>query len=181
MSTIVPGMTIQLTVEQLVLAAITVLGGGSGVAYLIFRGLWSKSIQPLVQAEITTYLQKPDVLGAQKNATRAEIVLIHNEPAEMDKRKSEIRAVIDDHIRRDDGLIHKELNARVKEQQNHFDKKMDELLAAVRERNEGQDQMIGRLAKVEGMLTVLLKGSSSPSSTSQDHLPAQKPGRGSSG
>lgn len=177
---ILPSMTLTLSLSQVLLVVLGLVGGLGAVGYLIWRGVWSKSVQPLVVAEIATYHAKTDVAEAQRQFVRNEIIghfakvetqdahrlmirnefaLLQNQPDHVEKRLAFIKKALDDEIRRDDGLIHRELATKFDAHARTMDSKMDRILDAMSRRDEKQDIMLGRMAKLEGMLAMLLKGS----------------------
>lgn len=159
---------------EVVSAVIIACGGLSAIAYAIFRGFWSQKAEPLVKKEIedfvkTTgtleptmllFLQKPET----KALIKAEFITLQTDTVYTNIRKEEIKSVIDDQVRRDDGIIHKELSLKIKEQNDMFKTKFDEMLDIQRKQAHELSSVALSTNRLEGMVTVLLRDKRTSSS-----------------
>lgn len=149
-----------------------------GVAgYLLFLGFWKKTVQPLVLAEIKSFadtaaerdryremIQKEvhsltssqDSVTTRDKAIESVVGNLRNRPEIVDARKKEITECIEDHVRRDDGLVHSELDRRFKQYKSDNDHRLDmfeeRLLKEIAPLKESQE----RIVKIESMLHVVL-------------------------
>ena len=122
-------MTITLT--QVIVTLLTILGGGGAIGAIIGSGVAQKWIKPIVKEALASH---------EENGKTIE------------ERKRVIAAVIEDHARRNDGHIYVSITA----QENRFSTTLDGALASLRSDiatlimtvNENGE----RLAHIEGML-----------------------------
>jgi hypothetical protein len=146
--------------------AIVVGTGAIGVVLgLVLRGGWAKMGEPVVKNMFLAWYRDPD---------------------QQDKRKKEIKDVIDDQLQRADGLIRKEIASQVDTMQKELAEVITqfgtEFRQEVRELKEilgNQDEtseafrtnIMTRLGKIEGAVNVMTKGQLS--GTSESGFPAQ--------
>lgn len=84
-------MTVTLTLGHILLAIVTLAGGGGTIGALLAAGVAQRWLVPLVKAAIITHEQSSETVEARKQA---------------------IERVIEDHVRRDDGTIHQRLRTQ---------------------------------------------------------------------
>lgn len=150
----------------------------AGLGYLLFRGFWAKTVQPLVVAEIQTFLSTAVEQARHKEVVKAELEAYHrdqatvvardkaiatelqrikNTPQDTEARQTEIKRVVDDQIRRDDGLVHLELNKRIKTAADDQAAALKEFRLHIAEELAPLKGSYERLVKIESMLHTLLK------------------------
>lgn len=137
----------------------TILLGGGGVGVLctlLMRGLWVKHGEPEI---ITT------------------VAAWYSAPAQTEARVKFIKQVIDNEIRRDDGLIAKEIEQAI----DDFKQKLEAELAELYRDNQTEQQfrntVISEIGRLKGSLGVLTRSSS----TSVDNFAAVSPPAGPKG
>lgn len=187
-----------------VAAAFAIVGG---VAAVLARGFWSRTIEPLIQAAIVSWYSSEDQLKArtamvdqtiqawhgkqaQVEARQVETTRVvtawHTSPEQMKVRKEFVRDEIDNHVRRDDGLIHKEIKMSVERGVQPLHADMADIKAMLQLRTQEdllfREQVIGKLGHLEGLLAAgsPLRGDTpvhSPSRPSFPQPPIKPPQR----
>lgn len=157
------------------LAAASALVGGLGM--IIARGFWSKTIEPMIQAAFVTWYTSEEQLKTRKifaeqtfqawhgsqpqiDARNAEIVRVaqawHTAPEQTKVRKDFVREEIDNHVRRDDGIIHKEIKVSVESGIGPLKADMAEIKGMLHDRQREdlsfREAVIGKLGHLEGLL-----------------------------
>lgn len=115
-------MTITLT--QVLLALLTLAGGAGSVGALIAAGVLHRWIRPAIRDEIRVY---------------------EGEAATVDARRAQTRAVVDDQVRRDDGVI----RAHTRERDDLRDTEMREMRVTLA-------ALLDEVAQLRGMLAIAL-------------------------
>lgn len=115
-------MTITLT--QVLLMLLALAGGAGSVGALIAAGVLHRWIRPAIRDEIRLY---------------------EGEAATVDARRAQTRAVVDDQVRRDDGVI----RAHTRERDDLRDTELRELRTTLA-------SVLDELAQLRGMLAVAL-------------------------
>ena len=87
-------MQVTITLPMILLAALSLIGGGSAVGALIYAGLFARYLRPSVLSVISDHEKNTDTVAL---------------------RDAAIRKVLDDHVQRGDGLIRKPLDTAIKE------------------------------------------------------------------
>lgn len=174
-----------------VAAAFAIVGG---VAAVLARGFWSKTIEPLIQAAIVSWYSSEDQgkarqlhfdqaiqawygkqtqVEARKIETTGVVTAWHTSPEQMKVRKDFVREEIDNHVRRDDGLIHKEIKMSVERGVQPLHQDMADIKQLLQQRGQEdllfREQVIGKLGHLEGMLAA--------SSSLRAETPAHTPSR----
>lgn len=98
-----------------VIAGVTVgvLGLG-GFTVILVRGFWAKSIEPMIWASVTTWYNDKPQSTARHEATISQVQEWYTSDAVRESREKALLTVMDNQIRRDDGLINKEIHTKVK-------------------------------------------------------------------
>lgn len=151
-------------------AAMAVLGG---LTTVFFRGFWTKTIEPMIHAAIVSwYSSEAQVkarvammeqtiqayqgqqvqVEARKQETTNIVTAWHTSPEQLKVRKEFVRDAIDNHVRRDDGLIHKEIEMRVEKGIQPLHKGMAEIKDMLQEELLFRQQVMGKLGHMEGLL-----------------------------
>jgi len=157
-----------LTFEHVVALLVTFVVGSGGLVLvlgLLLRGGWAKMGEPVVKAMFLAW---------------------YRDPEQQEKRKIEIKGVIEDQIQRMDGLIRKEIASQVDTMQKELAevvtqfgtefrqevKELKEILVHQDETSEAfRTNIMTRLGKIEGAVNVMTKGQLSGSSES--NFPSQ--------
>lgn len=112
------------TLTQVLLALIALAGGAGSVGALIAAGVLHRWIRPAIRDEIRIY---------------------EGEALTVDTRRAAVRAVVDDQVRRDDGVI----RSHTRERDDLRDTEMRELRQTLA-------TVLDELAQLRGMLAVAL-------------------------
>lgn len=162
-------------VAILTMAAAFALVGG--LAALLARGFWSRTIEPMIQAALTSWYSSEDQLKARMTMVDQTIQAWHGKQAQVEARQGEtvrvvnawytspdqqkihkefVRDEIDNHVRRDDGLIHKEIKMSVERGVQPLQTDMSEIKLLLQQRTQEEflfrEQVIGKLGHLEGLL-----------------------------
>lgn len=157
-----------------VAAAFAIVGG---IAAVLARGFWSKTIEPMIQAAIVSWYSSEDQgkarqahfdqaiqawygkqtqVEARKVETTGVVTAWHTSPEQMKVRKEFVRDEIDNHVRRDDGLIHKEIKMSVERGVQPLHQDMADIKNLLQQRSQEdllfREQVIGKLGHLEGLL-----------------------------
>lgn len=116
--------------------------GGFGVLLmLLMRGIWSKMGEPVVKELFKAWQNSPETITAQETF---------------------VKKVIDNEIRRDDGLIHKEIKRKTEETGEKLLEAFTELTTKIEGKEDSREtfekQIAERLSKIEGAIRAMLGG-----------------------
>lgn len=183
--------TAQTTVwtPQLILEVLLVAVGGTGVfATLLIvaaKGYWSSTVAPLVEKEIRGWYNSPEQLEsrARERATafkdwydkkeqheerEKELQNLLRTPAVARENNEAVRSIIDNEIKRTDGLIAKEVTAKVNDMESRLLSKLDEMMAYQREDTAFKQRVLQELGRLKGAIDTILPSSGKSSSGHED-------------
>ena len=154
-----------------VIAGVLTLAAAFGLlgflAILLFRGLWAHTVEPLVQAAwISWYTSDAQIkarkiegdqardawwgqqvhVEARKKETETTLAAWHASPEQVKIRKQFIFEEIDNHVRRDDGLIHKEIRVGVTAAIAPVTRELEDIKTLLRRRNEDESEFRQEMA-----------------------------------
>lgn len=115
-----------LSVAHILVALLALAGGAGSVGAVIAAGVLTRWIRPAIREEIRTH---------------------EGEAATVEARRATIRGVVDDQVRRDDGVIRE----HTRESSTRTDAEMRELRATL-------GAVLDELAQLRGMLSAYLDG-----------------------
>lgn len=137
------------TLETLTIVIMGLLGGTGlllTIVVLTARGYWSKNIAPLIHEEVSKWYGSPDQVAGRekelKNALRS--------PHLSSEQKALIKDVLDNEIKRTDGLISQAISTQVSDMETRLMSKLDEMSRFIKEDTEFKQDLIQRLARLEG-------------------------------
>lgn len=145
-------------VSNAVVAVVSLLFGGGvvgTVAMFAARGYWAKNIEPMIQAAILAWYTSEEQVRSRRMKIEDAVSGWHTSPEQIQVRKRFVRDEIDNHIRRDDGLIHLEIKTRVEQGVQPLQQNMIEIKELLRQK--GQDEaafreaVLMKLAHLEGL------------------------------
>jgi hypothetical protein len=143
------------SIETIALVA-TGLLGGTGIllaaVMLMARGYWSKNIAPLIQEEVQKWY------GASEQIAHREKELQNTlrSPHVLTEQKTVIKEVLDNEIKRSDGLISQAIHTQVSDMETRLMSKLDEMSKFIKEDTEFKQDLIQRLARLEGAVQGLM-------------------------
>ena len=151
--------------------------GGSGllVAALLLaaRGYWSSHVSPLIHEEIKKWHEQAEHVAAsekerlatvkiwydhkdQRESRTDEIQNILRHPTVVAEQKQAVRDILDNEIKRKDGLISKEIQTQVTDLETRLMTKLEEVSQFLREDTSFKREIIERMATLEGTITAVL-------------------------
>lgn len=98
---------------KLVGRGIIVLLTATGLASLFVRGFYVKFVEPMFLGTLNTWYTHKDQTQSRQLETQNTVQNWYRSPEVQSERKAHTEGVLDSHIHRDDGLIHREINNRV--------------------------------------------------------------------
>lgn len=181
----------ELTVQMIGgwLAAVFVGGGVLWVLFLLMvRGFWDKNGKPAVKELIVALHAEPEAVRKRQEEMQSFLQTWHNAPEQIEARTKLVKAVIDNEVHRDDGVIHKDITSKVMALEVEIGKKVDTLANKFDRFQEGQErrdkenrefstQVLAKLARMEGALQTITNRKLSSDSSAD--LPAQRPTKSS--
>jgi len=163
-----------------------VVGGAAALWALVMLmvwGFWDRMGKPAVKKLITEMHVEPEQTKQREAETQAVIIEWHNSPDQIKTRTEFVKGVIDNEVRRDDGVIHKDITTKVNVVEADLSKKLDNVMTKFDKFQESQDkrdkdnrefntQVLSKLARIEGQVQ-LMSGRKTSASSFTD-LPVQK-------
>lgn len=137
------------TLETLALVVMGLLGGTGlllTIVMLTARGYWSKNIAPLIQEEVSKWY----AASGQTAMREVEIQNALRSPQLVAEQKAFIKDVLDNEIKRSDGLISQAISTQVSDMETRLMSKLDEMSRFIKEDTEFKQDLIQRLARLEG-------------------------------
>ena len=135
--------------------AFAVLGG---IALFLFRGFWAKNIEPLILNVVTAWWGHVDQARARDTDVEKTVKAWYSAPEMAAHIDARIDARIDNQIRRDDGLIHREIRAKLDDGMEPIHETLAELRRASKERDDEdrrfRQEVITTLAQIQGAMSV---------------------------
>lgn len=98
---------------KLVGQGIVVLLTATGLAALFVRGFYVKYVEPMFLNTVNTWYTHKEQMQSRQLETQTTVQNWYRSPEVQAERAAHAESVLDNHIRRDDGLIHREINNRV--------------------------------------------------------------------
>lgn len=148
-------------------AALFLSGGILWVLFtLVVQGFWDKTGKPAVKDLLVTVNSDPETV--QKHTVEVERIIAawHNDPEQVRARTDFIKGIIDNEVRRDDGLIHRDTRNKVSALEAELARKIDGVAAKFDRFQEVQEhrdqanrefntQVLSKLARIEGAFASL--------------------------
>lgn len=171
------------------LAAVFVAGGVLWVLFLLMvRGFWDKTGKPLVKDLIVSMNAEPDNVKKRWDEINTVVQAWHNAPEQIKIRTEFVKGVIDNEVRRDDGVIHTDITTKVTALEADLAKKIDGMATKFDKFQEAQEhrdkehrelssQVLAKLARMEGSLQTMTGRKFSGGLTGESYTapPAQRP------
>lgn len=182
----------QTTSVNLALRDIVGLLGGStvisGVAVLVARGYWAKTVTPLIEAEIRKWYSASEQSEARAKERLASFREWYDRREQVDEREKEmqhvlrtptvvaettqaVKLVIDNEIKRSDGLIHNEIKTQVDNMESRVISKLEEMAQLQREDTAFKQKMLQEMGQLKGAINAITGHSVGASTLSPPSLP----------
>lgn len=168
------------------------------ISITLARGFWASRIEPMIQLAITQwYTSEPQTrtrretveqIIATWHASQPQVsarttetmnsVAISEASAEAQLRKRTfIREEIENQVRRDDGIIHREINLRVERGIQPLQDGMEQIRALLQQRQaadaEFREEVLARLGHLTGVISPRHEDAAPPHSVSRPPHPLQ--------
>jgi len=154
---------------------VSILGGStliSGAAVLIARGYWAKTVTPLIEAEIRKWHSAPEQAEARAKERLASYREWYDKREQVDEREKEmqhvlrtptvvaettqaVKLVIDNEIKRSDGLIHNEIKTQVDNMESRVISKLEEMAQLQREDTAFKQKMLQEMGQLKGAINAI--------------------------
>lgn len=140
-------------------AALEILLGGllstsviGALLAFVGKGYWIANIAPLVESEVRKWYQ------AKEQAEEREKELRHllRTPEVSDEHNKSVKLIIDNEIKRSDGLISKEIHTQVNQMESRLLSKLEELSDVIKEDLAFKQEMLRKMGKLEGAINTIL-------------------------
>ena len=161
---------------------VTAFGVLGGIALFLFRGFWAKNIEPLIQNVIHQWWSSRDQMVARDIEVQKTIATWDGSPERHAQSESRIVGVIDNQIRRDDGLIHREIRAKLEAGMEPIHETLADLKRAAQQRDDEdrhfRQEVLTTLAQIQGAMGVSgspFRGSTMGVGPKGPPLPPKKP------
>jgi hypothetical protein len=160
-------------------AALVGVGGVSVLVSLLLRGIWSKNGDPMVRQALASWYNSKEQMEARRKEIKEVLAEANLSPEVHAAHATLVGEIIDNHLRRDDGLIRKEITVTAQRLDADLTGKiasasqgLKDLLMQMIDRLDRfdarqqtfQEQTFNRLGRIEGTL-------SGPSSKGPTRLP----------
>ena len=152
------------------------LMGGSTVittlGVLVARGYWAKTVTPLIEAEIRKWYAAQEQTEARAKERLASFREWYDRREQVDEREKEMqhvlrtptvvaettqamKLVIDNEIKRSDGLIHNEIKTQVDSMESRVISKLEEMAQLQREDNAFKQKMLQEMGQLKGAINAI--------------------------
>lgn len=154
---------------------ISLLGGStliSGAAVLVARGYWAKTVTPLIEAEIRKWYSAAEQTEARTKERMTSYREWYDKREQVDEREKEmlhvlrnpsvvaettqaVKLVIDNEIKRSDGLIHKEIKTQVDSMESRVISKLEEMAQLQREDTAFKQKILQEMGQLKGAINAI--------------------------
>jgi hypothetical protein len=173
--------TTGLSLENGALIIATIFGGSGlllAALLLAARGYWSSHVSPLIHEEIKKWHEQPEQVDIsdkahltavrnwydhkdQRTSRTDEVQNILRHPTVVSEQKQAVRDILDNEIKRKDGLISKEIQTQVTDMETRLMTKLEEVSQFLRDDTSFKREIIERMATLEGTITAVFPRASS--------------------
>ena len=161
-----------------VIAGMVTSTGVLGVLFVIAaKGYWASTVAPLVEGEVRKWYHHPDQVEARAKERAAsfrdwidrreqheerekEIQNLLRTPAVAEEGAKAVKLIIDNEIKRTDGLISLEINHKVNEMESRVLSKLEEMTQLQREDTTFKQKILQEMGLLKGAINTMLPGSS---------------------
>jgi hypothetical protein len=129
---------------------------GTGVLGALFafvgKGYWMSNVAPLVETEIRKWYQAREQLEEREKEVRNLL----RTPAVSEESTKAVKLIIDNEIKRSDGLISREIHSQVNEMESRLLSKLEELSDVIKDDTAFKQEMLRKMGKLEGAINTIL-------------------------
>jgi hypothetical protein len=161
------------TVVQIVAGA---LGGTGILATLLLvaaKGYWVSTVAPLVESEVRKWYHHPDQVEArakeralsfkdwydkreQHEEREKELQNLLRTPSVVDESTKSVKLIIDNEIKRSDGLISREITTKVNDMESRLLTKLEEMAQLQRDDTLFKQKMLQEMGQLKGAINTML-------------------------
>jgi hypothetical protein len=161
------------TVVQIVARA---LGGTGILATLLLvaaKGYWVSTVAPLVESEVRKWYHHPDQVEArakeralsfkdwydkreQHEEREKELQNLLRTPSVVDESTKSVKLIIDNEIKRSDGLISREITTKVNDMESRLLTKLEEMAQLQRDDTLFKQKMLQEMGQLKGAINTML-------------------------
>lgn len=149
----IPGPLVQ--VGYYAIGLVVLLGGATVILGLIFRGVQAKYGDAYVKSLVKTWYTSEELKAEREAFTRKVMSDWYASEVLREEREKFTRRVIEDQLRRDDGLIRRDIEKAVTTATAPVLEKLDELIAKMESTHQLYQQVLHRLSHIEGSVDVV--------------------------
>lgn len=178
------------TVVEIVAGA---LGGTGILATLLLvaaKGYWVSTVAPLVESEVRKWYHHPDQVDArakeralsfkdwydkreQHDEREKELQNLLRTPSVVDESTKSVKLIIDNEIKRSDGLISREITTKVNDMESRLLTKLEEMAQLQRDDTLFKQKMLQEMGQLKGAINTMLP--SGPLASVSPTPPERKP------
>jgi hypothetical protein len=161
------------TVVEIVAGA---LGGTGILATLLLvaaKGYWTTTVAPLVESEVRKWYHHPDQVEArakeralsfkdwydkreQHDEREKELQNLLRTPSVVDESTKSVKLIIDNEIKRSDGLISREITTKVNDMESRLLTKLEEMAQLQRDDTLLKQKMLQEMGQLKGAINTML-------------------------
>ena len=154
------------------------LGGTGILATLLLvaaKGYWASTVAPLVESEVRKWYHHPDQVDArakerslsfkdwydkreQHDEREKELQNLLRTPSVVDESTKSVKLIIDNEIKRSDGLISREITTKVNDMESRLLSKLEEMAQLQRDDTAFKQKMLQEMGQLKGAINTMLPG-----------------------
>lgn len=155
-----------------------ILGGTGFIAAILVvaaKGYWVSTVAPLVESEVRKWYHHPDQVEArskeralsfkdwydkreQHDEREKELQNLLRTPALVDESTKSVKLIIDNEIKRSDGLISREITTKVNDMESRLLTKLEEMAQLQRDDTLFKQKMLQEMGQLKGAINTMLPG-----------------------
>lgn len=116
------------------------------------KGYWISNVAPLVETEVRKWYQAKE----QTEEREKELRHLLRSPEVADEGAKTVKLIIDNEIKRSDGLISKEIHTQVNNMESRLLSKLEELSDVIKDDLAFKQEMLRKMGKLEGAINTIL-------------------------
>lgn len=124
-----------------------------GIGRLVLRGLWEREGRGLAEQRLKDWYTSPTMVELRKKEVEQALEHWWQSPAQVAVRKREFATALETEVRRDDGMVQREVTVRVSAVSTKMEEKLQELTAEVRALTSRKERDSAVLERIEALLT----------------------------
>lgn len=164
------------TVLQVVVGALGGTGILVGLLVIAAKGYWASTVAPLVEGEVRKWYHHPDQVEArareramsfrdwydkreQHDEREKELQNLLRTPVIVDESTKAMKLIIDNEIKRSDGIISREITTKVNDMESRLLSKLEEMAQLQRDDTAFKQKMLQEMGQLKGAINTIIPGS----------------------